>query len=102
MLRTHSLSYTITFIKNIKSTSFKAQLEEAKALILLQKGQSKAVLSCIQSIPAEQRFALTRYVFRIGKQLGMQKAMKSLHNQRYKEQDEKAENNTDSMGPRQV
>ena len=90
MLRTHSLSYMITFIKNTKSTSFKVRLEEVKAHMLLQKGQSKGMLSYIQSILAEQRFALTRYIFRDRQTIiDAEHNEISLHNQRHKEQDDR-------------
>lgn len=90
MLRTHSLSYMITFIKNTKSTSFKVQLEEVKAHMLLQNDQSKAMLSYIQSILAEQRFALTRYIFRDRQTIiDAEHNEISLHNQRHKEQDDR-------------
>jgi len=90
MLRTHSLSYMITFIKNTKSTSFKVQLEEVKAHMLLQNDQSKAMLSYIQSILAEQRFARTRYIFK-DRQTIMDAEHNeiSLHSQRHKEQDDR-------------
>jgi len=90
MLRTHSLSYMITFIKNTKSTSFKVRLEEVKAHMLLQKGQSKGMLSYIQSILAEQRFARTRYIFK-DRQTIMDAEHNeiSLHSQRHKEQDDR-------------
>ena len=90
MLRTHSLSYMITFIKNTKSTSFKVQLEEVKAHMLLQNDQSKAMLSYIQSILAEQRFALTRYIFRDRQTIiDAEHNEISLHSQRHKEQDDR-------------